>query len=94
MRHTARVGRLERRIGRPPGESKSLRVVYWRDGEPEPVAGPGEELLIIEIVDTGADERRAVEGPTNGRGDPSDDDLAAEVERLERRRDILKAAKK
>ena len=93
MRHTGRVGVLEKRFGRPPDERKTLRVVEWRPGrgEPEPVAGPGEELLVIEIVDTGK-ARPAVE-PPNG-GPPSDDDLAAEIERLERQRDILKAKKR
>lgn len=94
MKNAARLAALERHFGRPPDESKSLRVVEWRAGEPEPVAGPGEELLVVEIVDTGADKRRAVADPTNGRGRLSDDDLAAEIERLERRRDILKARKK
>lgn len=81
---------MEKRIGGPAERPKSLRVVAVRDGDPDPVAGPDEELLVIKIVDTTKDSKP---DPTNG-GAVSDDELTAEVERLERRRDMLKARKK
>ena len=41
-------------LGGPP--EKKLRVVEVWDHDPEPQAGPDEELLIIRIIDTHAED--------------------------------------
>lgn len=78
----SRVRVVERRMNAVhPRDQKKFRTVMVRDDDPEPKAGPDEELLILRVIDT---KRR----PMVVR---SDDDLAVEVADLERELADLKA---
>lgn len=61
-----RIRAVEKRLAqhRQPAP-KALRVVeWWPDkGEPKPIAAPGEDLLIIEIVDPRARDAAKNENP-------------------------------
>lgn len=50
-----RVASIEKRLAGLGGPTKKkFRVVFQFDGDPEPQAGPDEELLIVRIVNTRA----------------------------------------
>jgi len=52
-----RVLAVEKRLaGLPRPNVNGLRVVAVHDGDPEPQAAPGEQLLIIRIINTRAED--------------------------------------
>ena len=52
-----RVLAVEKRLAGLDGTTrKNFRLVYQFAGDPEPQAGPDEELLVVEIVNTKDDE--------------------------------------
>ena len=92
MRQRARLSSLERRLGERGREKKTLRFVTIHDGDPEPEAGPGEELFIVRIVKTITTGLGGVSlvmprpggaKPTNGEGDTTAA-LESEIRALER----------
>lgn len=55
-----RVASLERRFAGLGGPTKrNFRLVYQFDGDPEPQAGPDEDLLVVRVVNTRGEKAKA-----------------------------------
>ena len=61
-----RVEAIEKRLAGLGGPTeKKLRVVEVHDGDPEPQAGPDEELLVVRFVNTRGEDKAKKEGRSN-----------------------------
>lgn len=84
----ARIGSLEKIFGifKEPWKG-TVRLAPYFDDEPIPApSGPDEQLVLLHVIRTPRHPH-----PPDGGGTITDEGLAAEVERLERERDELKA---
>jgi hypothetical protein len=62
-----RVEAMEKRLAGLGGmRQKNFRIVYQFDGDPEPKAGPDEELFIVRVVNTRGEKIEAQEGKKSG----------------------------
>ena len=52
-----RIASIEKRLAGLGGAiKKNLRIVYQFDGDPEPEEGPNEQLLVVRVVNTRAED--------------------------------------